>query len=174
MLKWTLGCIYHFKLWFSPDICPGVELEDHVITLGFPSGSAVKNMPTVQEMHGWSLDREDPLKEGMANHSNIFASKIPWTEEPESLESMKSQRVGHDWSNWVCTHGRSNFSFLRNLHTVLYSGGNKLHSHQGYRSFFFSCTPSPEFIISRLFDDGHSDWCDVVCHCSFHLQFSNN
>ena len=64
---------------------------------------------------------------------------------------------------------------FKKLHTVLYSGFNKLHSHQGYRSFFvFSCTPSPELIISRLFDDGHSDWCDVVSPCSFHLQFSNN
>ena len=35
-------------------------------------------------------------------------------------------------------------------------------------------TPSPAFIVCRLFDDGHSDWCEVIFHCSFHLHFSNN
>ena len=34
--------------------------------------------------------------------------------------------------------------------------------------------PSPEFIVCRLFDDGHSDQCDVISHCSFDLHFSNN
>ena len=41
------------------------------------------------------------------------------------------------------------------------------------RAFLFS-TPSPAFIICRLFDDGHSDWCEVISHCSFDLHFSNN
>ena len=41
---------------------------------------------------GW----EDPLEEGMATHSSIFAWRIPWTEEPSSLQSMGLQRVGHD------------------------------------------------------------------------------
>ena len=35
-------------------------------------------------------------------------------------------------------------------------------------------TPSPAFIVCRLFDDGHSDWCEVVSHCSFDLHFSSN
>jgi len=43
-----------------------------------------------------SLDLEDPLEEGMATHSSIYAWKIPWTEEPGGLQSMGSQRVGHD------------------------------------------------------------------------------
>ena len=43
-----------------------------------------------------SLGREDPLKEGMATHSSILAWSIPWTEEPGRLQSMGSQRVGHD------------------------------------------------------------------------------
>ena len=41
------------------------------------------------------------------------------------------------------------------------------------RAFFFS-TPSPAFIVCRLFDDGHSDQCEVISHCSFDLQFSTN
>ena len=43
-----------------------------------------------------SLGREDPLEEEMATHSNILAWKIPWTEEPSRLQSMGSQRVGHN------------------------------------------------------------------------------
>ena len=39
--------------------------------------------------------------------------------------------------------------------------------------FLFS-TPSPAFVVCRLFNDGHSDWCEVVPHCSFDLHFSVN
>ena len=52
---------------------------------GFPSGSAVKNPPPMQEMQEtWvrSLGREDPLEEEMAAHSSILAWEIPGTEEP--------------------------------------------------------------------------------------------
>ena len=55
---------------------------------GFPSGSAVKNLPTMQETQGWSLGQEDPLKEGMATHSRIPAWRIPWTKEPGRLQSI--------------------------------------------------------------------------------------
>ena len=43
-----------------------------------------------------SLDWEDPLEEGMATHSSIPAWRIPWTEESGGLQSIGSQRVGHD------------------------------------------------------------------------------
>ena len=45
-----------------------------------------------------SLGREDPLEKEMATHSSILAWKIPWTEEPAGLQSMGSQRIGHDWA----------------------------------------------------------------------------
>ena len=45
-----------------------------------------------------SLGQEEPLEKGMATHSSIFAWKIPWIEKPSGLESMQSQRVGHDWA----------------------------------------------------------------------------
>ena len=56
----------------------------------------VKNLPAMQETWVQSLGREDPLEKGMATHSSILAWKIPWTEEPEGLQSMGSQRVGHN------------------------------------------------------------------------------
>ena len=59
----------------------------------------VKNLPPIQEIQETqihSLGREDPLEKGMATHSSIGAWRIPWTEEPGSLQSMRLQRVGHD------------------------------------------------------------------------------
>ena len=56
----------------------------------------VKNLPAMQETWVRSLGREDLLEKGMAIHSSILAWKIPWTGEPGGLQSMGSQRVGHD------------------------------------------------------------------------------
>ena len=52
----------------------------------------VKNLPAMQETQAQSLGQEDPL----ATHSSILAWRIPWTEEPVELQSMGSQRIGHD------------------------------------------------------------------------------
>ena len=52
----------------------------------------------MQETWVQSLGQEDPLEEEMATHSRIRAWKIPWTEEPGGLQSMGSQRVGHDFT----------------------------------------------------------------------------
>ena len=59
----------------------------------------VKNLPAMLETWVRSLGWEDPLEEGMATHSSILAWRIPWTEEPCGLLSMRSQRVGHPWAN---------------------------------------------------------------------------
>ena len=56
----------------------------------------VKNLPAMQETQVPSLGWEDPLEKGAATHSSILAWRIPWTEEPGGLQSMGSQRVGHD------------------------------------------------------------------------------
>ena len=56
----------------------------------------VKNPPAMQETWALSLGWEDLLEEGMATHSSILAWRILWTEEPGGLQSMGSQRVGHD------------------------------------------------------------------------------
>jgi len=56
----------------------------------------VKNPPAMQETQVGSLNQKDPLEEGMATHSSILAWRITWTEEPGGLQSIGSQRVGHN------------------------------------------------------------------------------
>ena len=60
-------------------------------TQRFLNGSGVKKLMQFQSLGG-----EDPLKAEMATHSSTFARKIPWTEEPSGLQSVGSQKVGHN------------------------------------------------------------------------------
>ena len=77
---------------------PGVKTE---LASSFLGGSrilaqTVKSLPTMQETWVRSLGQENPLEKEMATHSSIHAWKIPWTKELGGLQSMGSQRVGHD------------------------------------------------------------------------------
>ena len=56
----------------------------------------LKRLPAMQEIRVPSLGREDPLEKEMATHSSTLAWRIPWREDPGRLQSMGSQRVGHD------------------------------------------------------------------------------
>ena len=56
----------------------------------------VKNPPTKQETGVKSLSQEDSLEREMATHSSLLAWEIPWTQELGGLQSMGSQRVGHN------------------------------------------------------------------------------
>ena len=65
--------------------------------MGFPGGSdQLKNLFAQLETQVRSLGREDPLEKRTATYSDILAGKIPWMEEPGGLQSLGSQRVGHD------------------------------------------------------------------------------
>ena len=76
----------HFHLSLSSSILPWASLV----------AQTVKRLPAMQETWVRSLGREDPLEKEIATHSSILAWSIPWTEEPGRLQSMGSQRVGHD------------------------------------------------------------------------------
>ena len=56
----------------------------------------VSNLPAVQETQVQSLGQEDPPEEEMATNSRILAWGIPWTVKPDDLQTMESQRTGHD------------------------------------------------------------------------------
>ena len=62
----------------------------------WPSGKEYIAKQEPQEMWVRPLSQKDPLEEGMAAHSSLLAWRIPWTEEPDGLQSMGLQRVGHD------------------------------------------------------------------------------
>ena len=73
-----------------------IYLKVFVYPLNSLVAQTVKNPPAMWETQVRSLGWEDTLEKGMATQSSILAWEIPWTEEPRGLQSMGSQRVGHD------------------------------------------------------------------------------
>ena len=73
----------------------------------------VKNLPARQETQVWPLGWEDPFEKEMATHSSILAWRIWWTKEPGGLQSLRSQRVGHDWTTNTFQRGVRNKYYLR-------------------------------------------------------------
>ena len=69
----------------------------------------VKNLLAVQETRVWSQGWEHPLEKEMATHSSIFGQRIPRTEESGGLQSMGSQRVGHNWAFSYLSWGTCGF-----------------------------------------------------------------
>ena len=90
------------QMWGKPsDTGVGsLSLLKHPKTHVYPWASllaqTVKRLPVMRETWVRFLGQEDPLEKEMAIHSSTLAWKIPWTEEPHRLQSMGSQRVGHD------------------------------------------------------------------------------
>ena len=74
-------------------------------------GQMVNNLLAMQETQLQSLVQEDPQEKRMATHSSILAWRIPWTEEPGGLQSIGSQRVGHDWVTNTLHSIHSPFSY---------------------------------------------------------------
>jgi len=72
----------------------------------------VKCLSRMWETRVWALGWEDPLEKEMAIHSSTIAWKIPWTEERGRLQSMGSQRVGHNWA--------IKYTELYNMYVLLY------------------------------------------------------
>ena len=102
-LSWWRICLQCRKPWFDSWVGMSPWIKDRLPTpvfLGFPSGSdSKKNLPAMQETWVQSLGCEDPLKEGMATHSSIFAWRIPWTEEPGRVIMRGAKPVNVSVSN---------------------------------------------------------------------------
>ena len=69
-----------------------------LLTLIYVVAQVVKNLPEIQKTQFWSLGLEDSLEIEMATPYSILAWRIPWAEESGGLQSMGTQRVGHDWA----------------------------------------------------------------------------
>ena len=79
-----------------------------------PMAQTVKRLPAMWETRVRFLGQEDPLEKEMAIHSSTLAWKIPWTEKPDRLQSMGSQRVRHNWTTSVSLSVQFSPSVLSN------------------------------------------------------------
>ena len=123
------------------------EFGSHSRSRGFPSGSAIKNPPALQEtqeMWVWSLGWKDHLKRGLKTHSSILALAIPRTEEPGRLQSTGPKRVwlhlatehtnilkamGYHWRVWSLDCKVFFWTMLKSLDFVQKTG-----THQRFKS----------------------------------------
>ena len=104
------------------------------------------------------LGQKGPLEEGMATHSNILAWRIPWTEEPEGLQSMGPQRDGHNWSDRV--HTDLEIAFPLGLIKRTSKAGPLLKLH-------WACHPFREVSAFWMVGNVHDPWPWVSSeHCS--------
>ena len=98
----------------------------------------VKSPPANRETWVWSLDWKDTLEKGKATHSSILAWIIPWTKEPGRLQSMGSQRVGHDWATFIfmCRvhHVKSQFRWITSWNQVCQENCQQPHICRWYHS----------------------------------------
>ena len=94
----------HTSWWAEPVSCmclhhlqrPALNQSDPLYLVASLAAQTVKNLPATQETRVRSLGQEDSLEKGMATLSSILAWRNPWTEEPDRIPSMGSQRVGHN------------------------------------------------------------------------------
>ena len=160
MLIWILGCISLFKYILRNGIVGSYGSS--------PVAQTVKNVPAMWETWVQYLGREDPLEKEMATHSSILAWRIPWTEEPGRLQSMGSQRAGHDGATSVVVlvfWGTS--KMFSTVATPIYIPTSSIQSFP-----FLHILPA--FVGCVLFDDDHSGRCEVTCHCGFDVHFPDN
>ena len=91
LLTWKALNHPAYYLWYNLSLVGPVEVWAFLVS------QRINNLPAMQEMQVWSLGQEDPLEKETAIHSKILAGRNLWTEEASGLESMGSQRGGHDW-----------------------------------------------------------------------------
>ena len=114
----------------------------------------VKRLSTMWETQVQSLGQEDPLEKEMATHSSILAWRIPWTEEPDGLQSMGSQRVNYDKVTNTLTFTQSFSLFLNGSYSM------------------YSCVWLLSFVLMSVIviQVSVSVYCVCVLSCLSHIQ----
>ena len=133
---------------------------------GFPSGLIIKNLSAVEETWVWFLGWENPMEERMFTHSSVLAWRIPWTEEPGSLQSMVSQRVGQTkvTEHTCMCAGNKNLDIVFDPHFLLQP---VCHPHwciqYVIRACLFLCTtPTLLTILAVSTGVSHLDVCSIL------------
>ena len=162
-----------FKLEFSsfPDRYPAVGLLDHMVSIFsfFVCLFVFRAAPTARgsfQARGQIGAVAAGLNHSSRQHRIL---KSPSDARDRACVLVGTSQIRFHWA----TTGTPIFRFLRSLHTVSTVAAPTYIPISSRESSFFS-TPSPAFLICRLFDDGHCDWCEVTPHSSFYLLFSNN
>ena len=143
----------------------------------------------MHETQVWPPGREDPLEKGMATHSSILAWRIPWTEEPGGLQSLGSQGVRHDWSDWHTHPQTRTHNSLGHLNALIFGGSGlvcRLNTSRAAEmpllaqppmstgclilSPIVSLTSSCNLMPGNVFNHKHSGWNDFNCPWWAHLQ----
>ena len=119
VVKWMstqrMGVFLKLESWFSQAFLIGALGISIRLIWASLVAQRLKHLPPMRETWVRSLGREDPLEKEMAIHSSLLAWRISWMEKPGRLQSMGSQRVGHDWAtspspsgtefavpSWIC------------------------------------------------------------------------
>ena len=140
-LNWDKSRNRFLKIWWSAGSCMNSKVAFFSCTMkaltrrcpntgpflklmydwAFLVAQMVKNLPAMQETWVWSMGQEDPLEGEMTTYSSILAWRIPWTEEPGRLQSMRSQRVRHDWvtNTFTFTLERQNYFNVSGIRLLL-------------------------------------------------------
>ena len=100
----------------------------------------VNNLPAMQETQVWSLGQEDSLEKGMSIHTSILAWRISWRKESGRLQSIGSQRVGHNWVTTIFMEGGELLLAYVTIYTVTFLWSDLSHmapnltAHEGEES----------------------------------------
>ena len=157
-----------FKNWSIVDLqcCVSFWCTTKWLYTGISGGSAVKNLPTVQETRVWSLGWEDPLEKEIATHCSILARRMSWTDKPGGLHPMGSQRIGHSQATNTFFQEQINGAVTRKQHLETthkrtFSSLKPISKERGCLRRKWACQSKEE---SRL-QQGLRPWTEQLLRC---------
>ena len=113
---------YRFKILYDVDVYLKFNSLNRItLTIWRTSlvAQRLKHLPPMRESQVRSLGWEDPLEKEMVTHSSILAWRMPWMEKPGRVQSMGSQRVGRDLSDFTSLHNFTSILFIKHLILLL-------------------------------------------------------